>query len=159
MKTIAKVLFVVFTVALLTIGASAETQTSSPEQMIEAIRSAVHAKPGLVAEAATKKDHIKVEIITAALQEYKLKLDPLTFEVLDIESKGPVKAHKVEAYSSETLIEALKLAVARHPGTIEEVEVERENGRLYVEVEIHCQEHGKRDYYVDMRNRTVTLEK
>lgn len=158
MNILKNIALLVTVAAVLTSTASAEKHSSSSEQFIGAIRSAVWSKPGLIAEVEAKKNHIEVEVVTAALEKFKLKVDPETFQVLETQAQGPVKPHKLEAYSSATVIEAIKLASARYPGALEEVEVERKNGRLYVEVEIH-NEDGKQDYYVDMRRRTITPEK
>ena len=60
-----------------------------------------------------------------------------------------------EGLSADRVIAAIQTAVAAHPGLIKEVEVEREGGRLIVEVEIIKADGRKIEVKVDPEKNEV----
>lgn len=60
-----------------------------------------------------------------------------------------------EGLPADRVIAAIQTAVAAHPGLITEVEVEREGGRLIVEIEIRSADGKKIEVKVDPEKNAV----
>jgi hypothetical protein len=62
---------------------------------------------------------------------------------------------KDEGLPADRVIAAIQTAVTAHPGQITEVEVEREGGRLIVEIEIRSTDGKKMEVKVDPEKNAV----
>lgn len=60
-----------------------------------------------------------------------------------------------EAVTTEQVIAAIRTAVAASPGNVREVEVEEEDGKAIVEVEVLAADGSTREVVVDITTNTV----
>lgn len=135
-----KLVLAVFTLALTILVGIApspsfgEDHAVDPQAIIRAINAATSLQPGLIKEIDVHAKEIEVYIVAGKGKHYLMAVSMTGSQVAKTRVRNVKRT--TELLGARQIIHAVNAAAKAHPGLIKDVDVERENGKLFVEVEM-----------------------
>ena len=174
-KKMKKVLIPVLAVAVLAGGgftiANAQGQAALAKQakitQDEAINAALEKVPGTVEEVELedKKGTIvyEIELVSTDGTEHEVEVDAQTGEVLKVEADDENENEEEDSQNQAKLAkqakitedEAINMALEKVPGTVNEIELEVENGTVVYEIEVLSTDGTEQEVKVDAQTGEV----
>ena len=173
-KKMKKVLIPVLAVAVLAGGgftiANAQGQAALAKQakitQDEAINAALEKVPGTVGEVELEDEKgtivYEIELVSTDGTEHEVEVDAQTGEVLKVEAdddeneeEDSQNQDKLAKQAKITEDEAINTALEKVPGTVNEIELEVENGTVVYEIEVLSTDGTEQEVIVDAQTGEV----
>ena len=174
-KKMKKVLIPVLAVAVLAGGgftiANAQGQAALAKQakitQDEAINAALEKVPGTVEEVELEDEKgtivYEIELVSTDGTEHEVEVDAQTGEVLKVEADDDDENEEEDSQNQAKLAkqakitedEAINMALEKVPGTVNEIELEVENGTVVYEIEVLSTDGTEQEVKVDAQTGEV----